>query len=95
MTDPNGGSVGFSADLETRELAYYVVPQDNGRFSVVLRYQGDPASDRVVVDNQTAAGAQLLRDRLQLAGLTNTDIRRLHDYGARQQRDDPNYEIIY
>ncbi len=81
--------------LEELELTYHVVEMGDQRYKVVLRWQFDQASDRVVADKLTERGANQLRAKLALGGLEPDDIRRLHDYGARRQRDEPDYLIIY
>lgn len=78
------------------EFTFHVKKQPSERYSIVLRHDGNEVTDRVVVDNiATPLEANRLVDELAKTNLYPTDIRRIHDYGARQFRDDKEYQVIY
>lgn len=81
--------------LEELDLSYHVIEQKDRRFKLMLRWQNDEASDRTVAEGMPEAAANELRDKLTLGGLTNVDIRRIQDHGAKEYRDDPARTIVY
>ena len=69
--------------------------QISRRYSIIISRDGYPGSDRVVADKLQQPFADQLRDKLALAQLRPGEIKRIQDYGARQQRDNPEWVTVY
>jgi hypothetical protein len=78
-----------------QDWTWHVNKQEDGRYEAVIRFQGHPETDFVVAaDFPNSVAAQEFVDKLRLAGMFRTDVRRITDYAVRRYIKEP-WELIY